>query len=331
MGVILVLIQLRIPHCFVRGGRAAGAARRAVCRLQVGVASLYRASRTRTLPRAAWTRPCHNVPPVAALYDIVLRECARRAAIYPLSESSNQSYASSILHRIGHCDWNLVLIMPSITSLFAALSHMNGTKSGNFLPLQACPIVNQQKLQPSWIPPTSFAASAAAVATQYRKGTILVIGANEGKLGNDPSFQVIASKQANHLHKVFVEPVPYLYRQLETNIKSIPHARAVQVAVSNQSGTMKMFCFAMDPDKGPPAQWPEALRKKARFDSAKREGRGWWSQICSLSRDRLFNVDDMGHDFRNARETLAPFVTSTNVKVVTVDELLDTVRLPVRQ
>ena len=67
---------------------------------------------------------------------------------------------------------------------------------------------------------------------------------------------------------------------------------------------------------------------KARFNSAKRDGRGWWSQICSLSRERLFYLDDMGRDFPNVRETLTPFVTSTNVKVVTIDELLDTVRLP---
>ena len=94
---------------------------------------------------------------------------------------------------------------------------------------------------------------------------------------------------------------------------------------------MQMYCFAMDPIKGPPVQWPEALRVKARFNSAKRDGRGWWSQICSLSRERLFHLDDMGRDFPNVRETLTPFVTSTNVKVVTIDELLDTVRLPVRQ
>jgi hypothetical protein len=230
--------------------------------------------------------------------------------------------------------------MPSIAvtliaSLFPASYHSNGTKSSastaTFVPLQACPIMNKQSSQPSWIPPTSFAASAAAIATQYHRGAILVIGANEGKLDNDPSFQVISSKQANHLHKVFVEPVPWLYRQLEANIQSLPNARAVQVAVANQSGTMQMYCFAMDPIKGPPAQWPEALRVKARFDSAKRDGRGWWSQICSLSRERLFHLDDMGRDFPNVRETLTPFVTSTNVKVVTIDELLDTVRLPVRQ
>jgi hypothetical protein len=198
-----------------------------------------------------------------------------------------------------------------------------------FTPLQACPIVNKPRNEPAWIPPTSFAASAAAISTQYQKGAILVIGANEGKLDNDPAFQILSSKQASHLHKIFVEPVPYLFHQLEKNIQNIPRARAVQVAISNRSGTLDMYCFAMDPNRGPPVQWPESLRAKARFNSAKRDGRGWWSQICSLSRERLFNVNDMGRDFANVHD-LEPFVTSTKVDVVTLDDLLHDVHQPVR-
>jgi hypothetical protein len=102
---------------------------------------------------------------------------------------------------------------------------------------------------------------------------------------------------------------------------------------------MAIYCLAMDPMLGKPESWPEALLKKARYRSAIRDGRDWWTQICSLSRDRLFNPDDVGRDFADARRVLEPYVTNTTVPSVTVDGLLDMIgksklgigKTPVRQ
>lgn len=213
------------------------------------------------------------------------------------------------------------------------LAFGDGAPPHAFQPLRPCPVVNKPKDQLSWVPSTSFAESTAALTTQYRKGAVLIIGANEGKVDNDPTFKMLTSKTAEQLHKVFVEPIPWLFNKLQQNLAGIPHTHAVQAAISNQSGVMDMFCFAMDPTLGPPAKWPEDLRMKSRFGSSKREGRGWWTQICSLSRDRLFNANDMGHDFPNPRKTLEPYITNTTVKVITMDELLThyAPAVPIRQ
>lgn len=229
--------------------------------------------------------------------------------------------------------WVLVLVLAVASSAqgvqpsnFALQSTHTWRMNHTFMPgALPCPVINKPKDQPSWIPSTSFAASAAAIATQYSKGALLVIGANEGKSDNDPSFQVFSSKNAAHMLKIFVEPIPWLFAQLQNNVKNMTHARAIQAAVADRSGTMEMFCFAFDPKLGPPAVWPAELRMKARTNSAKRDGRGWWTQICSLTRDRLFHQMDMGREFANAREVLAPYIKAEKVKVVTVDELLQNI------
>ena len=54
-----------------------------------------------------------------------------------------------------------------------------------------------------------------------------------------------------------------------------------------------------------------------------REGRAWWSQICSLDRERLFKATSS--DFRGTtRAELLRFITNTTVQGVTIDELLET-------
>lgn len=190
------------------------------------------------------------------------------------------------------------------------------------MPEGRCPDAREESQKSSFIPSTAFAESSVAVALQYRTGTILVIGANEGKIGTDPSFKLLASRSAAHMHKMFIEPVPFLYHKLRQNIRTMPRAQAHQVAVANYSGTMEMYCFATDPETGPPSTWPKELLSQARFASAKKEGRDWWSQVCSLDRDRLFHKGDMGKDFTNAHEMLDRWITSTSVRVVTIDELL---------
>jgi FkbM family methyltransferase len=194
-------------------------------------------------------------------------------------------------------------------------------------PLQpvACPAIQsaESKVRPPWVPPNEFAGYATQLALQYDHGTVLVIGANEGKTGTDPSFDTLKSKSAEHLHKVFVEPVPWLFKKLQHNIRDIPRSRALNAAITNTSGWLSMFCFGADAEVGlgTSGKWPEELRKSSRMGSVKRQGREWWSQICSLDRERIFA--GVGGDFQRDRALISRFITNTTVRAMTVLELID--------
>ena len=177
----------------------------------------------------------------------------------------------------------------------------------------------------------AYSEVAIGLATRYSKGTVLVIGANRGDTGTDPSWRILTSPRAAHLHKLLVEPIPSLYRSLRANLAG-PMKRdgdkwhTQQVAISNISGSMPMYCLGMDPVRGPPNQWPVALRRAARWDTAQKNGRGWWSEICSLSTERFFAAEDIRRDFPYSREErqrlLRRHVHNSTVRVVTVAELL---------
>ena len=131
-----------------------------------------------------------------------------------------------------------------------------------------------------------YATVAVGLATLYRNGTILVIGANEGSTSNDPSFSTLLSRRARHVHKVFVEPVPWLHRRLVANLKPIvrrdgpSHVHTLPLVVSNVSGTVPIYCFgAIDPERGRPAVWPAALRRAARWRSVELQGRDWCAPL----------------------------------------------------
>ena len=131
--------------------------------------------------------------------------------------------------------------------------------------IAACPAIEHAP-RPSWIPPNEFSGFATRLATHYSSGAILVIGANQGPTGTDPSFEILGGEDAEHLHKIFVEPVPYLFKKLSHNIRNIARAKAVNVAVTNQSTKLSMYCFGLDAERGLGAhgQWPEALRKSSK-------------------------------------------------------------------
>jgi len=178
-----------------------------------------------------------------------------------------------------------------------------------------------------------FADVAIGLATLYNNGTVLVVGANVGSNSNDPSFTKLISHDMRHLHKVFIEPVPWLYRKLRANLKPTirrygpQQIHTLQLVVSNHSGNIPIYCFgSVDPLRGRPAVWPAALRRASRWRSVEREGRDWWTQICSLSRERFFASEDLRRDFPfsvvKRQQLFERFVTNTTVRSVTVAELL---------
>ena len=207
------------------------------------------------------------------------------------------------------------------------LAFGDGAPPHAFQPLRPCPVVNKPKDQPSRVPSTSFAESTAALTTQYRKGAVLMIGANEGKVDNDPTFH-LTSKTAEQLHKYLWSP----FLGYSTSFNRIyDSAHSCSAGCHFQpNGVMDMFCFAMD-DLGPPAKWPEDLRMKSRFGSSKREGvAGGPKYVHSLDRS---SMPMTWVTISLTRKTLEPYITNTTVKVITMDELLThyAPAVPIRQ
>ena len=184
------------------------------------------------------------------------------------------------------------------------------------------------------------AASVVQVAVRAVTGTVLVIGANRGESRTDQSWTTLVSPSAAHIHKVFIEPIPPVFRRLQQNVLSVANTTTLQLAVSSQSGTLPMFCIGFDPNQagvlasnGPFGlpKFPGGLRSSSWSRSAKRDGRGWWTEVCSLSKERLVDTKgDVAADFIHVKDRdhadaaalLSRFVQNVSVRVVTFDELL---------
>jgi len=65
----------------------------------------------------------------------------------------------------------------------------------------------------------------------HTRGTALIIGANTGFVGTDPSFAILRSC-GRHYAKVLVEPIPPIFRVLQKNAAKLINATAVHAAIS---------------------------------------------------------------------------------------------------
>lgn len=186
-------------------------------------------------------------------------------------------------------------------------------------------------------------------------GTALVIGANTGYADGhpDPSFGALVSRAADHLDKVFVEPMPPLFRKLVRNLAGVPRARAVRAAVvwprrlnesamasadigpdsadgnesDSEEGTRTMFCVGMEDDRGDSGEGGEDAGPTLTPAALAAGGSSLWLQTCSLDRARLFSKYDMASN----GEVPAHLVTQTQVPQMTVNTLLrEYVTSPVR-
>ena len=65
-------------------------------------------------------------------------------------------------------------------------------------------------------------------------------------------FKWLASDKAGAvLDKVFfLEPVPVIFRVLQHNLRSVPKAIGLNIAVANASGVLNMYCLGIAGDLG---------------------------------------------------------------------------------
>ena len=159
-------------------------------------------------------------------------------------------------------------------------------------------------------------SSAVLRATPLAPAAALVIGANTGNINTDPSFRWLVAPALREVVKVFVEPLPRMHSLLRANLVNVTHATAVQAAITPESQNVQMFCVVPDIQADGSVAAP-----------------AWWSQVCSLDRERLFSEYDMlrgladglaGASVRTAERTaaIARRVHSTSVPGLSVDDLL---------
>ena len=196
----------------------------------------------------------------------------------------------------------------------------------------------------SWVPPSIVRSNwpkcgafgpriAAEVAAEVKRGgggTAVVVGANTGPGpgGTDPMFKWLASDKAGAvLDKVFfLEPLPIIFRALQQNLRSVPKAIGLNVAVANASGVLNMYCLGIANDLGTTPGGQLVLKTS---DAAMRLGvPNYATETCSLTRERLFSPSDFARSgpfgglraLRN-RTAYESLITAHEVQVITFAEL----------
>lgn len=175
-----------------------------------------------------------------------------------------------------------------------------------------------------------IAASVFAAAKLGGGGTALVIGANTGPGpgGTDPMFKWLASAEAASAldNTFFIEPVPVVFRVLQHNLRQLPRAQGLNVAIANQSGTLNMYCVGLAERV---SETQNGGLQLSISDEAARLGvPGWAMETCSLTRGRLFSAKDFARSgqfggFRALRNRSAydALITEHPVQVITFAEL----------
>ena len=142
-----------------------------------------------------------------------------------------------------------------------------------------------------------------------KNGTVLIIGANVGENGNDATWSSLL--EAPDINKVFVEPVPFIFEQLERNIHrgKLVRSRAVNAAVLPQkngisNSSVVMWCTGME----------------NRSVAALKGFPDWVTQICTLKRERLFSSIDIAAKVPLA--VISKFITKHIVPGITIENLI---------
>ena len=147
----------------------------------------------------------------------------------------------------------------------------------------------------------------ASYASALASGAALIIGANIGPTATDLAWVHIKDSAFT---KVFLEPVPPLFAQLETNLREngVTNFAAVNAAISveaSQSGAkLDMWCV------GTPGK---EVRLRGKVVP-------WLSQVCTTTRDRLTSEHDMLMN-GNAKE-IESLITHIEVPMVCLQQML---------
>lgn len=107
----------------------------------------------------------------------------------------------------------------------------------------------------------------------FDNGIIIIIGANVGATHTDPAWRGFMDPHKDSLLKVFIEPVPNLFFDLQNNVRlsGIKNSLLINAALTNSTGPFNMFCMR---------QLSQDIRRKfPRFIT----------ELCSLDRNRFFS------------------------------------------
>ena len=159
--------------------------------------------------------------------------------------------------------------------------------------------------------PIHTAEKAAVInAGKAKSGTLLIVGANIGNDKHDPIWPIVSGEEVKHLDKVYVEPVPPTFKKLQNNLQSIPRAQAVHAVIANQSGVLPFYCIGLNMTTG------TTTREAKRLG-----GRSWWSECCSLSRERFWSDYDMGKTLKQ-RQAIQHLVMEIKVPAYTPEAFM---------
>jgi hypothetical protein len=120
------------------------------------------------------------------------------------------------------------------------------------------------------------------------------------------------------LDKLFVEPVPMLFRLLSRNTKAMSRVIGVRAAVSpTLSGNATLYCLGLNGDS---ANIGGTASVELAPELVEASGPNWWSEICSLSRSRLSHPYDVGK--LASPDQVGTLIKELNVPSITPKELL---------
>ena len=146
----------------------------------------------------------------------------------------------------------------------------------------------------------------------------------------DPGWDHLSSPAMSAWRKVFVEPVPQMFKKLEDAVRWVPNATAVNVALARRSGKRWMFCPAMDGDGrlatvGGGARLPQWLDETCSMDPSRFGGsRGVRGGAVRRSGEGVDEDEGSGGIGLGVRATrkLRRSIRKIRVDAVTVEELV---------
>lgn len=151
--------------------------------------------------------------------------------------------------------------------------------------------------------------SISRIVTQ---GILMQIGANVGAVRNDPLYKILREPHMNSWKKYFIEPIPPLYEKLVENYKDIVNSSFINAGIQSmaqarsnhgmaQQSTI-MYCYDWE---GLAGQVPP-----------------WFSQICSMSKDRLYHPYDVRKNLDTLPGNLTDYIVEYTITERTVLSLL---------
>lgn len=153
--------------------------------------------------------------------------------------------------------------------------------------------------------------------------TAIVIGANKGaKTGDirttDPAFfTVMNNTNFKSWKKIFVEPIPSIYKELLANVNMYHDSKAIVVnaAIVDQTYINKyitMYCWKLDKNGNINYEGFKSLGLRVH---------GWMAGTCSLNKDRLFHSTDFHFTKSFPMEKVDELIDIFEVKATTVENL----------